>query len=292
VIENEPAAARALIIGCGYLGTHTATALKARGCDVLATTRSDQRAAGLREAGLRVVRFDIASDRNRIEFPQAWKNLPFDAYFMLPPSTFAAVMESGAGFDRLLGELDAAPIRRALLVSSTAVYGAVHEGAVSAESSAEADDERGRRLVAIEDRWRRAGSRFRICRLAGLYGPGRVIGRRQVSNAETLPGDPEAWLNLIHIEDAAALVVACVSSEHAREIELGSDGHPVKRGDYYRYLARSLNAPQPRFDRSSAARIGSKRCDPASTMRRTGWRPRFPDFKRGLDSIFARSDEV
>ncbi len=45
----------------------------------------------------------------------------------------------------------------------------------------------------------------------GIYGPGRLLSKvATLRNSEPLAGNPEAWLNLVHVEDAAEAVVAGV----------------------------------------------------------------------------------
>ncbi len=50
-----------------------------------------------------------------------------------------------------------------------------------------------------------------ILRLAGIYGPGRLVGRIEgPSRRSKVPqGNADAWLNLIHVDDAVAAVLAC-----------------------------------------------------------------------------------
>src|SRR5262249_56781506 len=86
-----------------------------------------------------------------------------------------------------------------------------------------------------------------ILRFAGIYGPGRLLGRQAVEAGEPLVGDPEKWLNLIHVEDGAAAVLAAEARGEPGAVYNVCDGRPVRRRDFYALLARLLGAPEPRF---------------------------------------------
>jgi len=274
----------ALIIGCGYLGGIVAANAVGVGQRVTATTRTGVRWPNLRKIGVQPILFDIGAKGSDIDVPGSagGGGHGIDVFFMLTPSAVAGALEPGGGYDRLLAALSCSVVRRAVLVSSTGVYSG--SDVVSAESAVTISDERQARLFNIEQRWRDCGDAFRVCRLAGIYGPGRVIGRRQVVAGDPIAGDPNAWLNLIYVNDAAALVMLCATAENAAPVELGCDGCPVTRREYYAHLARMLEVPEPRFDTSAASRSASKRCNPDSTMRRLKWKPQYPDFTAGLSA--------
>jgi nucleoside-diphosphate-sugar epimerase len=104
-----------------------------------------------------------------------------------------------------------------------------------------------------------------VLRLSGIYGPGRLLSRIESLRAgETLSGRGDAWLNLIHVEDAVAAVRACEERGRPGKTYLITDDLPVHRADYYSLLAALVGAPPPAFDPEVASRRGSgglnKRC--------------------------------
>lgn len=278
--RSENSARQAMLIGCGYLGCRIARLLRERGIPVIGTTRSERRWTLFRSLGVETVLYDITGD-----LPPAFNSRTLqgdlDVFFMLPPSAISGALAAGGGFDRLVAAIKTWPVRRAILISSTSVY-ADDAAVVNAETRANPQDARGTRVLEIEQRWLGDDERFYVCRLAGLYGPDRVIGRRQLTQGEAIGGDPRRWLNLIHVEDAAELAVACAHAPNPGTIELGSDGNPVSRSTYYRFLAELLDCAAPRFtDRTARSRAG-RRCDPSSTSTRLGWHPRYVDFRDGI----------
>ena len=88
------------------------------------------------------------------------------------------------------------------------------------------------------------GRRSAILRLGGLYGPGRVPYLDQLRAGESIPAPSVGWLNLIHVDDAATIVVAVDQwlasreSSDAPHVFCVSDGAPVQRRDYYGEVAR------------------------------------------------------
>ena len=123
-----------------------------------------------------------------------------------------------------------------------------------------------------------------IVRLAGLYGPGRVIGQAGISQGLKISGSPEAWLNLIHVDDAAALLQRIAEMEMPSLFELGCDGSPVRRKDYYAFLAKRLNVPLPEFNHEPSRGIG-RRCDNTLTCKRTAWRPQYKNYQQGINDL-------
>src|SRR5690606_16214094 len=95
--------------------------------------------------------------------------------------------------------------------------------------------------------------RSAVLRLAGIYGPGRVPYLDKLRANEPIAAPSEGWLNLIHVDDAARIIVAVDRWLAERESSDGphvfcvSDGSPVARGEYYAEAARLIGAPPPRF---------------------------------------------
>ncbi len=284
-----------LIIGCGYVGRELLARYQASGWVVTATTRSGRLASdhgewvcGSEKSGaVRCLALDLCAPASLAAFRAALDGDAFDAVHVLVPPGPEPERVLLEGPTRLLGIPAIATARRILLASSTAVYGDRAGAWVSADMPARADDERGQRLLAAEQAWLTHPA-VRVVRLAGLYGPGRLIGAGDLRSGRPLFGDPERWLNLIHVADAATLLVAVAAAEGAARIELGSDDAPVQRRDWYAGLAAALGLPPPRFDGLTradgprAASAASRRCDNGPTCRRTGWRPRYPDWQSGL----------
>jgi len=301
-IPNAAAAPVALIVGCGYVGSYLAPLLLARKMCVYGTVRSPQSAHSLAKLGVRPLILDVTQRLTLAALRPVAEAPAIDLYFLVPPgretphhSPRAVVID---GLRNVLAMLPADRIRSAVLASSTAVYGQSTGERITADSPALPNDERGSLLLESESIFLGCGPQFRVCRFAGLYGPDRVIGLDAIREGTPIAGNPDALLNLIHASDAAALLVAISDAPGAASIELGCDGSPTRRIDYYRELAARIHAPEPRvLDDDDAAKLGlnlarlrrssSKACDNSPTRRRTGWSPRYADFRAGLNACFS-----
>jgi nucleoside-diphosphate-sugar epimerase len=101
-------------------------------------------------------------------------------------------------------------------------------------------------------------------RFAGLYGPGRLPRIADLRAGTPIAADPDSWLNLVHVDDAAEIVRLVAAAPHPRPLYVVSDGRPVRRRDWYGRLAAVSNSPAPTWD-PAAPRIrgADKRVDPA-----------------------------
>jgi nucleoside-diphosphate-sugar epimerase len=274
--------ALSLVLGCGYVGEALAARLRASGKTVLATSRRADRLDMLaKRIGSQGLVFDPTqgSPARLLEALQAVTAL--DVWCLLTPQALAS---EGVRRD-LFDALASLPLNSAVLSSSTGIYGPVTDAVVDETTPPILASPREQRLAAIESDWLRL-PHARVARLAGLYGPGRLIGAASLREAAVLPGAADAWLNLIHREDAAELLARVATHPAARAIELGTDGTPLRRREYYGFLASLLSAAPPRFEQPTGGDPG-KRIDAAATARRLDFQPRYADFKAGLRAALA-----
>jgi nucleoside-diphosphate-sugar epimerase len=288
-----------LIVGCGFLGTRIAKRLIERGDVVYATSMTQQGARRLAPLQVRPLIVDVMSPLTLSALRNIGGSEPIDAYYLVPPGgrkQHRAPRDVAIdGMNNLLRAIGVLPVRRAVLASTTAVFDHSGDQTIDADTPADPQSPRARLLYEGEQQWLAAGEQFHVVRLAGLYGPGRVVGERALRDSAPMVGRPDALINLIHVDDAADLLVAVAQSDAAARIELGCDGHPVERLDYYRYLAKltGLSEPIVLDDEQAQAILGvsaerlkrtaSKRCGNEPTCRRTGWSPRYVDYRAGLD---------
>ncbi len=259
-----------LVIGCGYLGKRLTGLLN--GKTVWTTNRSGSQYGN-----------SILLDINDKE---TWPNMDVISnqsglivYLMVPPSQIDLKR-----FSDFTNKLINIKSFRNILISSTVVYGN-KDRIVNSDSDVDIDNARAERQYNIEQIWLNSFSKTTIVRLAGIYGPERVIGLNSLLQGEVINGDPEGWLNLIQVDDAAALIKKIGEMEQSARIELGSDGNPVKREEYYSFLANLLHKPLSGFRMNEQSRGVGRRCDNKLTMQRTGWRPGYVDYKKALAEL-------
>jgi nucleoside-diphosphate-sugar epimerase len=190
---------------------------------------------------------------------------------VLDPASLAALPEVDrvfycVGFDRTAGvpmrTVYVDGLRRALgrlldragrlvYAGSTGVYGQDDGGWVDEDSPTEPRHEAGRVCLEGEAVVREVagpgGLPAVVLRFAGLYGPGRIIRREALARGEPIAGDPSRFLNLVHVDDAAAAVAAALDRGRPGRTYLVGDDRPVERREYYERAAAHLGAPAPRF---------------------------------------------
>ena len=193
--------------------------------------------------------------------------------------------------DGLRAVLDALPpgVRRVILVSSTGVYGEQAGGWVDELSPCRPSRESSRAMLAAEQALaeHRLGPLGVVLRLAGIYGPGRLPRRAEMLSGGPLPIAAAEQVNLIHVEDAAAAVLAAEDHAQPPRTYVVSDGHPVQRREYFSELARLLGLPQPSFrdplpDQPAGRRGGDKRVNNARMLSELHLTLAYPTYREGL----------
>jgi nucleoside-diphosphate-sugar epimerase len=285
-----------LIIGCGYLGQQLGARLERQGERVIGTVRSDDRAAVIAGLGIEPVIADVLAPESLDRLPQAERIfycVGFDR--SAGPSMRAVYVD---GLRNVLDRLNDT-VTRFVYASSTGVYGQTDGEWVDESSPTVPQHESGRVCLEAEQvisAW--AGCHARpaaaiVLRFAGLYGPGRVVRRSIVARGEPIPGDPDKFLNLIHIDDAARAAQAALAIGPAEPIFLASDDRPVTRREYYTRTATILGAPAPRFEPpapgspESARDATNKRIANGLIKSRLGLTLLYPDITTGLASCLA-----
>jgi nucleoside-diphosphate-sugar epimerase len=232
-----------LVIGCGYLGGRVAGQWLSQGHEVYATTRSERRADELRHLGVKPVRYDVLDLASLPPLPRADTVVHSIALDRTSGRTMRDLYVGG--LTNLLSLLPKP--RRFLYVGSTGVYGQEDGGRVDEDSATEPKDASGKVVLEAEQALRQMFPEAVVLRFAGIYGPGRILREQAIRQGEPIAGDPDRWLNLIHVEDGAGAVLAAEANGQAGETYNVSDGHPVRRREFYSTLARLLGAPEPRF---------------------------------------------
>lgn len=231
-----------LIVGCGYLGQVLAAQWVIRGERVHGTTRHPDRAAELRQAGIDPVVCNVLDPASLRQLPQVDTVVHCVGMDRQTPSMRQLYVD---GLANVLTALRGSP--RFLQVSSTSVYGQADGVEVDETAVTEPLEDAGKVVLEAEQTLRRRRPDAIVLRFAGIYGPGRLIRSKDLLAGRLLAIDAEKWLNLIHVEDGARAVAAAAERGRPGSIYNVSDGHPVRRREFYTTLAEVLGAPAPRF---------------------------------------------
>lgn len=286
-----------LIIGCGYLGERLGIRLVQDGGRIFGTVRSPERAEAIARSGIVPVIADVLRPETLAALPAADRVFYAVGFDRSAGAAMREVYVDGLQnvLDRLPGSVD-----RFVYAGSTGVYGQSGGEWVDEDSPAAPEHESGRVVLEAEGRIRAwAGARgvsAVILRFAGLYGPGRIVRRALLERAEPIPGDPDRFLNLVHIDDAAAAAAAVLDCENPAPVYLVADDRPVTRREYYATAARVIGAPEPRFEPPRPGSVEStrdatnKRVDNRRLKADLGVVLRYPDITTGLVAALGGAD--
>lgn len=265
----------ALLVGCGALGSDIGLRLAAAGRDVVALRRD----AELVPAPLRGVSVDLT--REPPSLPDAEPELLVVALTARPRTEVSYRSTYVDGMQRALDALRHAP-RRAVLVSSTAVYGDSPPVPVSDESTPPRPaDGPARMLLEAERAFLRRLPHGTVLRLSGLYGHGNARLQDRVRSGRI--DDPDRWTNRIHRDDAAAAVVHLLTvADQPEQLYIGTDDRPTKLGEVAAFIAERLGVGPPASPTDAPGR--GKRLSNVR-LRATGWVPTFPTFREGYADV-------
>jgi nucleoside-diphosphate-sugar epimerase len=240
---------RALIVGCGYTGMRLAVRLLEMNCRVVGTTRRESRAGELETAGIEPLLGELGAVETLRRIDELGPEL---VAYLVPPQALD---------DPLPGVLAAtarAPLEAFLYASSTAVYGDrggdwVDETTIVKPETREAEARHAAERICVEAAWSYQ-TPTRVCRITGIYGPGRTLEKALASGDYVLIEGHDGWVSRIHVDDlVSALLAAWQRGGDGRVYNLVDD--EPHRASEFAYLAADLQGlPRPEWIEESEAR--------------------------------------
>jgi nucleoside-diphosphate-sugar epimerase len=204
----------------------------------------------------------------------------------------------GVYVEGLRNVLNACPpsVRRVIYISSTGVYGPSPGELVDENSPCHPTRDGGRACLAAEQLLQHhpLADRGVVLRLAGIYGPGRIPRIRDLQAGTPIRAAADNYLNLIHVEDAARIVLLADQRGASPGLYIVADGQPVRRLDFYTELARLTGCSPPRFETPSPeeqalTRGSDKRVSTARLQRELQPTLLFPSYREGLADVVRKS---
>jgi len=281
--------ATVLIAGCGDIGAGLGLALCSAGHRCYGLKRdSSQLPAPIQ---------GISADLTR---PDSLAGLPVECDYLVyavAASAFDAATYQAAyveGLRHLLSALDAngTRLKRALFVSSSAVYHQRDGEWVDEQSPTDPRSFSGRAMLAAEALLAQSGHPATSVRFSGIYGPGRERILNWVRSGVGARATPPHYGNRIHREDCIGVLRFLIERDLAgtplADCYLASDPHPAPYHEVLEWLRVALGLPEPgtREDFSQRLRTGSKRCQPARLLAE-GYRFRYPSYREGFAALLA-----
>lgn len=271
------ARATATLVGCGDLGSRIGLRLASAGVDVRAVRRHPD----LVPPPLTGLSADITDPRAPLP------DLSADLLVVC----LTADERDEAGYRRTYVEgmsraLEAAcragrSPRRAVLVSSTGVYGDA-TGLVDEATTPEPSRATSRVLLEAESAFREAVPHGTVARLSGLYGDREPRIVAQVRRGED--PHPHRWTNRLHRHDAAAAVTHLLTRPEAPDpLYVVTDDEPCTSGELSAYVAALLGIS---WSVSTPGRsVAEGRCLSNARLRATGFTLQHPTYREGYRAL-------
>lgn len=245
---------RLLVVGFGDIAQRMVPLLAGR-WRVYALARDPRRFPLLRALGVTPVRGDL--DRPETLAPLA--GLAHDVAHLAPPPERGARDTRTAHLIAALAKGGSLP-QHFVYISTSGVYGDCGGALVAETRPPRPQTERARRRADAERQlrvWgRRSGVRVSILRVPGIYAADRLPLARLRHGTPALNADEDVYVNHVHADDLARIVVAALQRGAPGRMYNAADDAPIRMGDYFDLVAERFGLPRPpRVSRAAANRL-------------------------------------
>ena len=242
---------RLLVVGFGDIAQRMVPLLAGR-WRVYALARDPRRFPLLRALGVTPVRGDL--DRPETLAPLA--GLAHDIAHLAPPPERGARDTRTAHLIAALAKGGSLP-QHFVYISTSGVYGDCGGALVAETRPLRPQTERARRRADAERQlrvWgRRSGVRVSILRVPGIYAADRLPLARLTRGTPALNADEDVYVNHVHADDLARIVVASLQRGAPGRMYNAADDAPIRMGDYFDLVAERCGLPRPpRVSRAAA----------------------------------------
>lgn len=242
-----------LIIGCGYVGSAAASFWKKKGYSIGVATRTRGRLKELNNLADQVF---LTEKYNADFFNDILEGYQAVLLSMAPQaSTPALYQEAYLDVSNVLTEAlqNNSSVKNILYTGSTKVYGDRSGNLVDETAELKAEDPFMDILIKTEEILAqpiRQDLHSCIFRLAGIYGPGRMIAERiKHLNGGLSSMNGESYINLIYLDDIINALDFALMHNLKGFFNLANDLHP-KRKDLYKQICARDNLPEVKFSSS------------------------------------------
>ncbi|MEL7231167.1 MAG: SDR family NAD(P)-dependent oxidoreductase [Pseudomonadota bacterium] len=270
------ASGKLFLFGPGYVATALSGLWSG---EVVATFRSEESRTKVEAAGMRGVSADDA---------EGLKAGVEGAHVVVS----SAPGEAGCPALAAIGTF-AGAAKSVTYLSTTGVYGDLGGGWAFEWTPTKPGSERARRRVGAEEGWMAARADALIVRLPGIYGPGRSPLDRVREGRASRIIKPGQVFSRAHRDDIARGLLALIEAGAEGAFNL-CDEEAAPPQDVTAFACELLGLPVPKGVSIEQARLSEmaksfyaecKRVSNAKLKAATGWRPVYPTYREGLQSL-------
>ena len=273
--------------GFGYSAEWLAAKLLPQGWKIAGTARDDAKRAAMQARGIMAYPFPL---------PDAGMALAGVTHILssVPPRDgHDPVVAAQGDALRVLPDLAWAGY-----LSTTGVYGDTGGAWVDEDSPLNPSTPSGKARVTAEAEWQALGLPLHICRLSGIYGPGRsAIDQLRAGTAKRIVKKGQVF-NRIHVEDIAQVLAASMARPAPGAIYNLADDEPASSSDVVLEASRLLGVeppPEIPLEQADLGAMGrafyseSKRVRNDRIKRDLGISLACPTYREGLAACLAQS---
>jgi nucleoside-diphosphate-sugar epimerase len=281
------------MIGFGYVASRLVANHADRFGRVAATMRSAEKRERVAER-LRDLDLDLFDDAS-VDAGTLAKCTNADIVLIsVPPGSDRDVV-----LDHLGAAIAGGRARRVIYLSTIGVYGDHRGEWIDEDTPPAPEHDRTRARIALETEWRRLlGDRLSVLRLGGIYGPGRnALVELRAGRARRIV-KPGQVFNRIHADDAARAILGAIDCGSGGVWNI-CDDEPAPPQDVIAYAAQLMGIDPPPEQPFATAELSPMARSFYASNRRVrndrakldlGLRFLYPDYRRGLDALWAAGD--
>lgn len=193
------------------------------------------------------------------------------------------------GLKKLLLWAKGQPIKHIFYVSSTSVYGQDQAEEVNELSMAQGASFSGRAILEGEQLLAQSGFNYTLVRFGGIYGNGREMLLRLVTQGVELAANPAPLTNRIHEEDCAAVLLHLMarveSNQSVEPIYVAVDDDGADKAQVYQFIESELGLHEQvqLLAQERPSNLG-KRCL-NQRLKRSGYQFLYPSYREGYGAL-------
>lgn len=246
------------VLGCGWLGLPLAKQLHLDGYIVKGSTTRKTRLQELCNVGIEAFEVHLKPEVIKGNITLFLKHVDILIVAFPPKLKTTSTIQLDAIITHLAEAINAASVGHIIYISSTAVFEddiAVNNTfrSITEDTPPDGTSKRATQLIRAESILKRKLlGHLTILRFGGLIGKSRhpityLAGQRHIKN-------PEAPVNLIHLEDCIALIQFYIKANICLNVLIGVNPTCKTKKQYYQDIATQLGLPLPEFDTKNVSK--------------------------------------